>query len=176
MTIGERIRELRKQQGLTQAELASRLNIPYQSIGQWERGIRNPKPDTIARIAAALNVGLDMFFSGLVTAEEISAEMDMPIEDVLTILYHPEKIPHNYRAELYSKIARVGATLAIELNSPHFTTYNNESAETITSKSLTVEEIKDAFRGKNIEELTEILNALSKEISEQAAQASSSND
>ena len=44
------------------------------------------------------------------------------------------------------------------------------------NKSLTVEEIKNAFRGKSIEELSEILAAVSKEISEQAAHVSSSND
>lgn len=38
MTIGERIKEFRLKAGLTQSELAEKLGIPYQSIGQWERG------------------------------------------------------------------------------------------------------------------------------------------
>lgn len=40
---------------MTQSELAEKLNIPYQSIGQWERDVRKPKLETINRIAAALN-------------------------------------------------------------------------------------------------------------------------
>ena len=55
MTIGERIRAARKSAGMTQAELAEKLGIPYQSIGQWENGIRNPKQETLRRIAAALH-------------------------------------------------------------------------------------------------------------------------
>lgn len=56
MTTGQRIKEARKKAGLTQAELADKLGIPYQSISQWERDTRNPKYDTLRRIAAALGV------------------------------------------------------------------------------------------------------------------------
>ena len=56
MTTGERIRSARKFANITQQELADRLGIPYQSIGQWERDKRNPKVETILRLAKALNV------------------------------------------------------------------------------------------------------------------------
>lgn len=58
MTTGERIKAMRKRAGLTQAELAEKLEIPYQSIGQWERGIRIPKQETLIKIAKALGVHL----------------------------------------------------------------------------------------------------------------------
>lgn len=56
MTTGERIKAARKKAGMTQAELASKLEIPFQSISQWERDIRKPKRETIAKIAKELNV------------------------------------------------------------------------------------------------------------------------
>lgn len=56
MTTGQRIRTARKKAGMTQAELAAKLEIPFQSVSQWERDIRNPKYDTIRRIATALGV------------------------------------------------------------------------------------------------------------------------
>ena len=55
MTTGELIRKARKEAGLTQAQLAKKLVIPYQSIGQWERNVRNPKYDTLKKIANALD-------------------------------------------------------------------------------------------------------------------------
>ncbi len=55
MTTGELIRKARKEAGLTQAQLAKKLDIPYQSIGQWERNVRNPKYDTLKKIANALD-------------------------------------------------------------------------------------------------------------------------
>lgn len=56
MTTGQLIRVTRKKAGITQLELAQKLNIPFQSVSQWERDIRNPKYDTLRRIAAALGV------------------------------------------------------------------------------------------------------------------------
>ena len=56
MTTGQRIKAARKKAGMTQAALAQKLDIPFQSISQWERDIRNPKIETLQRIAAALDV------------------------------------------------------------------------------------------------------------------------
>ena len=56
MTTGEKIKVARKKANMTQAQLAEKLGIPYQSIGQWERDIRKPKKDTLESIAKALNI------------------------------------------------------------------------------------------------------------------------
>lgn len=56
MTTGQLIKEARKEAGMTQAELADKLGIPYQSVSQWERNTRKPKPETIYRIAQAIGV------------------------------------------------------------------------------------------------------------------------
>lgn len=56
MTTGQLIRIARKNAGMTQSELAQKLNIPFQSVSQWERDLRNPKYETLQRIAAALGV------------------------------------------------------------------------------------------------------------------------
>lgn len=56
MTVGERIRTIRTDKGLTQRDLAARLDVSQQSVMQWENGIRHPKTDTLKRIAEALNV------------------------------------------------------------------------------------------------------------------------
>lgn len=56
MTYGQRIRAARKKAGMTQTELAKKLGIPYQSIGQWEKDRRKPKLETLQRIAEALGV------------------------------------------------------------------------------------------------------------------------
>ena len=59
MTVGERIKAARKKAGMTQKELADKLGIPYQGISQYERGIRNPKIDTLVKIADILDVSTD---------------------------------------------------------------------------------------------------------------------
>ena len=56
MTTGQLIKAARKQAGLTQKELGERLGITYQTIAQWENDLRNPKSETLMRIAGALDV------------------------------------------------------------------------------------------------------------------------
>ena len=54
--IGNKIKNARKAKGLTQAQLAKRLGIAYQNIGQWESGKRSPKLETIKAISKALGL------------------------------------------------------------------------------------------------------------------------
>lgn len=56
MHIGEKIKAARIAARMTQADLAKILGVAYQNIGQWESGKRNPKLDTIIKIAEALGV------------------------------------------------------------------------------------------------------------------------
>lgn len=51
-----RIKELRKQHGLTQAELAAKADIPQSYISRLENGEHSPTAKTIQRIADALGV------------------------------------------------------------------------------------------------------------------------
>ena len=56
MTTGQRIKAARKAAGITQAELADRLGISYVGVSQWENDLRNPKIETLQRIATALEI------------------------------------------------------------------------------------------------------------------------
>lgn len=61
MTTGERIKAARINAGLTQRELAERLNVSFVNISQWENGVRNPKIETLQRIADALGISWTYF-------------------------------------------------------------------------------------------------------------------
>lgn len=56
MTRGDKIKAARKRAGIKQEELGRRLGISQHTISQWESGFRNPKLETMERIAAALDV------------------------------------------------------------------------------------------------------------------------
>lgn len=55
-TIGERIRERRKELGMTQKQLADKLGVKYQTVQAWELNSRNPKLETVEKLASALGV------------------------------------------------------------------------------------------------------------------------
>lgn len=55
-TVGRRIADARRAAGLTQAELADRLNWPRDTLIHYEHGRRALALDRLAAIAAALNL------------------------------------------------------------------------------------------------------------------------
>lgn len=54
MSIAKKIRNLRKKRGLTQKELGKRLGILPELVSNYERGVRNPKIETLKKFARAL--------------------------------------------------------------------------------------------------------------------------
>ena len=54
--IGGRIRLYRKRSGLTQEQLASKINVTKSRVSNWEQGINRPDADILADICRALNV------------------------------------------------------------------------------------------------------------------------
>ena len=61
MTIGERVKAIRKSKHMTQKELGDILGISSVNISQIENNVREPKIETLARIASALDVAIDEF-------------------------------------------------------------------------------------------------------------------
>lgn len=59
-TIGERIREYRKQKHLTQKELASLIHKTPQVISNYERGYSTPDSLVMKDIASVLDVSIDV--------------------------------------------------------------------------------------------------------------------
>lgn len=54
MTVGQRLADLRRRAGLTQAEVAGRTGIGTTVLSAYERGRREPGAETFLRIAAAI--------------------------------------------------------------------------------------------------------------------------
>jgi transcriptional regulator with XRE-family HTH domain len=60
--LGQKLRKLRKEQSLTQLELAQQVGITNGQISTIERGVSSPSLATLNRIAQALNVSMTEFF------------------------------------------------------------------------------------------------------------------
>jgi transcriptional regulator with XRE-family HTH domain len=56
---GRRIRTARQRLGLTQHELAQRVQVTKQNITQLEQGQRQPRPDRLRALAQHLGVSAD---------------------------------------------------------------------------------------------------------------------
>lgn len=77
MTIGERIKELRKKNDLTQEKLADYLCVSYQAVSKWECGLSCPDFSMIVPLAKLLHVTTDELLGmNEVEASERRAELD----------------------------------------------------------------------------------------------------
>ena len=56
---GERLKELRKEFGMTQAELAARLNVTKSVVSYYELQERNPSPDVLILLSDIFHVTTD---------------------------------------------------------------------------------------------------------------------
>lgn len=62
-SIGEKIRTVRKDAGLTQTQLAERMGTTQQAVYMYERGENSPRIDTVVKIAEALKVPVEYLLS-----------------------------------------------------------------------------------------------------------------
>ena len=56
------ISRLRKKQGLSQVQLAEKLNITQGAVSQWEMGLSKPKSEILPELAKVLNCTIDELF------------------------------------------------------------------------------------------------------------------
>ncbi len=59
ITLGQRIQNLRKRQGLSQEALAEKLNVSRQAVSKWETGLSNPDSQNLILLARLFNVSMD---------------------------------------------------------------------------------------------------------------------
>jgi transcriptional regulator with XRE-family HTH domain len=63
MTFGQRLRQIRSNAGITQKELAEKLNVTFQTISKWENDVTEPDISTIKEIAKTLGCSIEILFN-----------------------------------------------------------------------------------------------------------------
>lgn len=64
LKIGKLIAELRKKQGLTQQQLADKLNLSNKTISKWESGVGAPDISNLSVLAEVLEISVDELLRG----------------------------------------------------------------------------------------------------------------
>lgn len=65
MTLGERIKELRVDKNLSQAQLAKEIGVSQKAIDYWERNINEPKANYIIALVKFFDITYDEFFADI---------------------------------------------------------------------------------------------------------------
>lgn len=71
--LNENIKALRKSKGLSQQELAVRLNVVRQTISKWEQGLSVPDSDLLIALSEALETPVSTLLGETVTESEADA-------------------------------------------------------------------------------------------------------
>lgn len=58
-SIGETIATLRKEKGMTQSQLAEKMNVTDKAVSKWERDLSCPDINTISKLADILDVSVE---------------------------------------------------------------------------------------------------------------------
>jgi len=77
-SLGRRIQYLRKSRNITQEKLAEQINMDITSLSKIETGRNYPHPDTLEKIAKALDIEICHLFSN---------ELNFSKEDYLSAIY-----------------------------------------------------------------------------------------
>lgn len=72
---GKLIAELRKKQGLTQQQLADKLNLSNKTISKWESGTGSPDISNLPVLAGALGISVDELLKGELNSPETDTSL-----------------------------------------------------------------------------------------------------
>lgn len=84
IVIGENIKRYRLQNGWTQQELGAKIGISKNAIGNYEKGFRSPKKDTMFDLANAFNISIDDLFPPIQNSSSSNTSQIQSIYDKLT--------------------------------------------------------------------------------------------
>ena len=109
--LSENIKTIRKQKGLSQEELAIRLNVVRQTISKWEKGISVPDSDMLIRLAEILEVNVGDLLGKKIEEED---KRDALTEQLVRI--NEQLAIRNRRSKLILKIIAAVISVFIILN------------------------------------------------------------
>ena len=115
MDIGERIKKVRQEKGLSQKALGQLLGVSQQHIAQYETGKRKPKYDTLKKIIHALDVPLfdivgEDELEIMVTAqmqEEIRQEVNIIPKDEVFLMHDYKKLNNTGKKEARKRVSEL---------------------------------------------------------------------
>lgn len=122
--INENIKAIRKSKGLSQAELAIKLNVVRQTISKWEQGLSVPDADMLLSISEALDTPVSTLLGETVVEREADdlRAISEKLEVINLQLAHGkamrQKVIHWLFISLCAAIVVVFAVLIV-FNSPY---------------------------------------------------------
>lgn len=111
MDFNNRLYQLRKQKGLSQEELANRLNVSRQTVSKWEVGDSTPDMEKLVAISDLFDVSLDK----LVMGKEDEPQNPTTTKSELVTVLNEKVLTSNNKKKAKSVLKIVGIIAAVIL-------------------------------------------------------------
>lgn len=95
MSIGARLRELRKQNELSQERFGELCDVSKGMVSQWEANLTTPPSDRLIELRKHLSFSVDWVLTGEI--QDYTTKMKQPVRELLKVA---EKLPDDMVAEL----------------------------------------------------------------------------
>lgn len=113
MRLGEKIRECRKKRGLSQEQLAEKLNVSRQAITKWETNKGVPEISNLIAISDEFDLSLDELIKDDITVKKkIISDSSAKKWHVLVIVYLFAIIAYIAYFAIWHKILMIGFLIA----------------------------------------------------------------
>lgn len=110
-TLGEMIATLRKEQGLTQAALAEKMNVTDKAVSKWERDLSCPDINSLPKLAEVLQVSVDE----LMQVKACSQEEPVNIKEIITTIFKAVTVASGIAVVVLSFMDQIDTNSAIPL-------------------------------------------------------------
>lgn len=107
--LNDNIKLLRKRKGLTQEELAVRVNVVRQTVSKWEKGLSVPDAEMLQKIAEVLDTSV----SQLLGATEISEPAGNEVVEQLSRINEQLAIKNRRSRRIWKTLGIIAAVIVI---------------------------------------------------------------
>ncbi len=151
MSIGQRIKQARKINQLSQRHLAEMVGVSAMAISKYERDLITPASDMLMRLAEVLDVSIDFFFRSAVPEVKFQAyrkHTSLLVKDQKSIQARVQEW-----LERYLEVERLFVTEELEMKLPKYAVFSYDDIEKAAEKLR-----KDWLLGLDpIEDLVQVL-------------------
>lgn len=114
MDFNNRLYQLRKQKGLSQEELANRLNVSRQTVSKWEVGDSTPEMEKLVAISDLFDVSLDVLVMGKEEKNEAKESKNSEFATVLNEKVLTEKNKKKAKSIIMIIAIILGIVIAVD--------------------------------------------------------------
>jgi transcriptional regulator with XRE-family HTH domain len=107
--VGQRLRQRRQELGLSQTAVADQLEVTFQQVQKYERGMNRISASRLHDLCGILNVPVEYFFDGLEAVADEPDGPDLNDPELMELVDHYMLIPRQItRARLSAMLRAVG--------------------------------------------------------------------